>query len=167
MIEIEGFVVGWFSALGNIWQLQSGRRILFVTFTIDSVFANEKTKGIVRLFMTLDSFNFVHRKITGQPFFLFKKNYIFYHRIYRINYVLYYRFLTSGTCNTKDCKLSHDLKVGKIPACRFFNEGSCSREACKYLHVLTNSKKKLKQCVSFFSFNICSVYAILFSVIIN
>ncbi|CAL8101038.1 unnamed protein product [Orchesella dallaii] len=40
-----------------------------------------------------------------------------------------------GKCTSTDCKLSHDLKLGRMPPCQFYNKSECSRQNCPYPHV--------------------------------
>ncbi|XP_068142954.1 LOW QUALITY PROTEIN: zinc finger CCCH domain-containing protein 3 [Drosophila tropicalis] len=43
------------------------------------------------------------------------------------------RFL-HGDCTKKDCLLSHNVSLEKMPVCRFYLRGVCVREDCPYLH---------------------------------
>lgn len=52
------------------------------------------------------------------------------------------RFL-KGTCHDKECLLSHDLTVQKMPTCSFYLKGMCTKEGCPYLHVKLNEKTKI------------------------
>lgn len=52
------------------------------------------------------------------------------------------RFL-KGACHDKECLLSHDLTVQKMPTCSFYLKGMCTKEGCPYLHVKLNEKAKL------------------------
>uniref|UniRef100_B4N5B6 Zinc finger CCCH domain-containing protein 3 n=1 Tax=Drosophila willistoni TaxID=7260 RepID=B4N5B6_DROWI len=56
------------------------------------------------------------------------------------------RFL-HGDCTKKDCLLSHNVSLEKMPVCRFYLRGVCVREDCPYLHKKLGRKAEI--CIEF------------------
>ncbi|XP_017844533.2 zinc finger CCCH domain-containing protein 3 [Drosophila busckii] len=52
-----------------------------------------------------------------------------------------------GECNKKDCLLSHNITLEKMPVCRYFLRGVCVREDCPYLHKKLSGKAAI--CIDF------------------
>lgn len=52
-----------------------------------------------------------------------------------------------GTCEKKECLLSHDVGPSKMPTCRHYLAGVCTRDDCPYLHVKVNSSAPI--CIQF------------------
>lgn len=53
------------------------------------------------------------------------------------------RKFIKGLCHDKDCLLSHDLTMKKMPTCYFYLKGKCTKPECPYLHVKLNEKTKV------------------------
>ncbi|TDG52728.1 hypothetical protein AWZ03_000961 [Drosophila navojoa] len=52
-----------------------------------------------------------------------------------------------GECTKKDCLLSHNVTLEKMPVCRYFLRGVCVREDCPYLHKKLSRKAEI--CIDF------------------
>ncbi|KAL5290732.1 ZC3H3 family protein [Megaselia abdita] len=52
-----------------------------------------------------------------------------------------------GDCTTKNCLLSHNVSLSKMPVCKFFLQGLCVRDDCPYLHKKLNEKAQI--CMEF------------------
>lgn len=48
-----------------------------------------------------------------------------------------------GECVNKDCLLSHNVSLEKMPVCHFFLEGRCSKNDCPYLHKKVSEKERI------------------------
>lgn len=53
------------------------------------------------------------------------------------------RKFLKGVCHDKDCLLSHDLTVKKMPTCYFYLKGMCNKLDCPYLHIKLSEKSKV------------------------
>ncbi|KAH8371188.1 hypothetical protein KR093_006410 [Drosophila rubida] len=52
-----------------------------------------------------------------------------------------------GECNKKECLLSHNVTLEKMPVCRYYLRGVCVREDCPYLHKKLSHKAEI--CIDF------------------
>lgn len=52
-----------------------------------------------------------------------------------------------GECINKNCLLSHNVSLSKMPVCKFFLQGCCVREDCPYLHKKLSQKAEI--CLDF------------------
>ncbi|XP_050664396.1 zinc finger CCCH domain-containing protein 3 [Leptidea sinapis] len=53
------------------------------------------------------------------------------------------RKFLKGICHDKNCPLSHEVSVNKMPTCFFFLKGMCVKDNCPYLHVKLSEKTKI------------------------
>lgn len=54
----------------------------------------------------------------------------------------FFRFL-KGECVSKDCLLSHNVSLEKMPVCLFFLEGRCTKNDCPYLHKKVSENERI------------------------